>query len=278
MGVYRSSEHISQTHMTTGDKSGYYSNKQLLVRVYYYLNTSHGTNKDNLLTIEGFFSRRSFPILKGDDLRGNFVDDRVSPAKNYHKTKNPPGKKIPVSDRYYWKLRVDENHIITETTIIHIDRHLRDFRQNKFPTGQIEVYIFQTYIFYFFTQRSREQDLMYSCRGDWLTTGKNTRTHERESDRLPNKYCLPLCWYKCSQWFELSAVILRKSLLHILTLKIRFYIVPGFLISTPNHFPSANSAGPMYRTTPSSPLTSTLRPCKQHNENEKKVVGEKNIK
>ena len=101
MGVYRSSEHMSQTNITTGDKSGYYSNKQHLVRVYYYLNTSHGTNKDNLLTIVGFFSRRSFPILKGDTLRNNFVDDRVSHAKNYHKTKNPPGKKIPVSDRYY---------------------------------------------------------------------------------------------------------------------------------------------------------------------------------
>ena len=81
MGVYRSSEHMSQTNITTGDKSGYYSNKQHLVRVYYYLNTSHGINKDNLLTIEGFFSRRSFPKLKGDTLRGNFVDDRSRPLK-----------------------------------------------------------------------------------------------------------------------------------------------------------------------------------------------------
>ena len=45
----------------------------------------------------------------------------------------------------------------------------------------------------------------------------------------------------------------------------KLYLVPGFLISMPSQVPSANSAGPMYRTTPSSPFTRTLRP---YNKNE----------
>lgn len=42
--------------------------------------------------------------------------------------------------------------------------------------------------------------------------------------------------------------------------------IPGFRISTPNQIPSANSAVPMNRTTPSSPLTSTLRPWGKEDE------------
>ena len=44
------------------------------------------------------------------------------------------------------------------------------------------------------------------------------------------------------------------------------YSIPGFRISTPNQTPSANSAVPMNRTTPSSPLTSTLRPWGKEDE------------